>query len=586
MKKSLLILMTLTLVIFQLSAQDDGAKKKLNIKPPKLNLGEKLGQLAGNLMTAKTAELEAVSIKMGMVCGVYPPEIKTSESKFYPEGTREGDYAAFITFLKMEGVGMLEIDGEVMCDGEPMEYVGLGSYVKVFNIPPSKPVNIQVKTITGDEASFTLKEIPGVDIITVNGETSLPILDLDNDIELVYFNPPGSENTRIRVSLITDVMGARALNHFADFPVNKIGEVKVTIPKEALANPEIAGQLNAGQFNKGENWIILEREKIQTKDDYGSEQNPGQVATSEIKTTAYASLPVIVKGKQDEGIMASLKITGNSPDKTLGYELYKPNATTGIPISKASKLGLVSFNMTANTFKEETKESTSSWTVGNTRYTQTTITTTTFEFPQLPKESWDYVMDVIYKDLVKFFKSEYNIDFVPVENVTGTPQYSGLFPAQEELNKSVVRNNYKGTHRINPQKISEILGATSTNLTSDNPQVNMMKAAGELDGMLSLDYNLQVAANKEGNIILIPRLSISISGRDETNNSKLGRYLDGYVIRTTGEPYNEQKLKASKEELLRVCSHKQMIEALKSGITTLRAKEVEMGYDKIWNISE
>ncbi|MFT7233642.1 MAG: hypothetical protein ACI8TA_002867, partial [Cyclobacteriaceae bacterium] len=359
MRKITLTLTMLMLVSFQLSAQDDEGKKKLNIKPPKFNIGEKLGKLAGNIMTGKTAELEVVSIKMGMVCGIYPPEIKTSEVKFYPESTREGDFSAYISFFKMEGVGMLEIDGEVLCDGEPMGYVGLGSYAKVFNIPPSKPVNISVKTITGDEASFSLTTIPGVEIVTVNGETALPILDLDNDIELVYTNPPGSENTRIRVSLITDVMGARALNHFADFPVTKVGDAKVTIPKEALANPEIAGQLNAGQFNKGENWIIVERERIQTKDDYSSDQKVGQVATSEIKTTAYASLPVIVKGKQDEGIMATLKITGQSANKTLGYEFYKPNATTGIPMSKASKFGLVSFNMTANTFKEETEKSSS-----------------------------------------------------------------------------------------------------------------------------------------------------------------------------------------------------------------------------------
>jgi hypothetical protein len=582
--KKFAILSLLCLVSLHISAQDNGGKKKF--KMPKMSLGEKLGDLTGNLLTGKTEELDVASTKMAFICGIYPPEIATSEAKYFPENTREGDFLASITFTKNEGVGMLEILGDVRSGGEPMEYVGMGSYTRAFALPPSEPVDIAIKTNTGDEASFVLTPIPGVEIATINGETALPILDLDEDIVLEYINPPGSEGTRIRVSLITDVMGARALNHFADFPVKDIGVVKVTIPKEALANPEIAGQMNVGQFNKGENWLIVEREKILTKDDYGSEQNPGDLSSSEIKIVSYASMPVIVKGKQDEGIMASLKVTGRSDDRSLGYEFYKPNAQTGIPMSSASRFGLVSFTMTANTFKEETETSTSSWTVGNTRYTQTTTTTTTYEFPQLPSEYWDYVMEEIYQDIVGFFKSEYNITFVPVEDVIATPQYASLFPADQEINKAVVKKSYKGTQRTTPQRMSEIFGGLSTNLTSDNPQVNMMKAAGEVDGLVSIELNLQVAANADEKIILIPNLSISVSGRDETNNSKLGRYVDGYVVRNTGEEFNGDKLKSSKEELLRVCSHAQMIGAMRAGIATLRTKEIEMGYDKIWNISE
>ncbi len=574
------------MLALQTIAQEDGEKKKFGLKVPKMNIGEKLGNLTGNLMTGKTAELEVASAKASFISGTYPTEINTSESKYFPKGTIEGDYVASITFFKSAGMGLLEITGDVMVDGEPMEYVGLGSYLKVYKQRPVKPLSLSVKTTTGDEASFSLNTIPGVEILSINGEKSLPILDLAEDIELEYYNPAGSEGTRIRVSLITDVMGARALNHFADFPVTKEGTVKVTIPKESLANPEIAGQLNTGQFNKGENWLIVERENVLTKEKYDASQNPGQLSSSEITLRSYATMSVIVKGKQDEGIMASLRVTGRSEDKTLGYEFYKPNATTGIPLSKASKFGLVSFSMQARTFREETETSESSYSMGGTSYTRTTTTTTTFQFPQLPAESWNYVMDRIYKDVVAFFQTEYNVSFVPVESVTSTPQYAGLFPSEEALNDKVVKMNYKGTQRATPQRLGEILGSVSSNQTSDNPQVNMMKAAGELDGMLSIDFTLEVGANKDGNIVLSPTMRLSVIGRDESNNSKLGKYLDGYVVRTTGQPYNEAKLKSSKEELLKVCSHQEIIGAMKAGIATLRAKEIEMGYDRIWNISE
>ncbi|HCX24469.1 MAG: hypothetical protein CMB80_15165 [Flammeovirgaceae bacterium] len=568
--------------LFNLSAQEEKEKKKF--KMPKMNIGEKIGNLTGNLMTGKSDDLAEVSVKASYICSVYPPEIATSEAKYFPKGTYEGDYLASITFFKQEGMGLYEILGEVTCEGEPMEYVGMGSYLTKFPIPSLAPVKIEIKTETGDEASFMLHRTPEIEILTVNGDQFLPILDLAEDIELEYYNPEGSEGTRVRVSLITDVMGARALNHFAEFTVAKAGIQKVTIPKESLANPEIAGQLNTGQFNKGENFLIVEREVITGKEKYGADQNPGEIATSELKTVSYASIPVIVKGKQEEGIMASLKVRARTEDKTLGYEFYKPNATTGIPFSKASKFGLVSFTMSASTFKQESETSERSWTVGDTKYTQTTTTTTTYEFPQLPAEHWEYVMDRIYKDVAIFFSDNYEIDFVPVEDVVNTPQYATLFPANEELNKSKVAMSYKGTQRVNPEGIFEVFGSISSNQTADNPKVNMMKAAGELDGLMSMHIELQVAGNKEGHVVLIPKFTISISGRDENNNSKQGKYVDGYVVRTTGEPFNGDLLKTSKEELLRVCSHETILMAMQSGIAALRAKEIEMGYDKIWNI--
>ncbi len=585
--KHVLYLVLSLIISFSALGQDDAKKKKKKgFKVPKLHLGEKLGKLSGNLMTGKAESLEEASAIITYICGTYPPEIRTSESKYFPEGTIEGDYIAAVTFTKAEGIGMLEVKGEVKSNDVPMEYVGLGSYMMVKKNQFLEPATISITTETGDEASFVLNRIPGIEILSVNGESSLPILDLSEDIELVYYNPPGTIGTRVKVSLVTDVMGARALNHFADFQVKKEGEIKVTIPKEALANPEISGQMNAGNFNKGENWLIVERKKSLPSSKYGEEQKPGNLSSSEIQMIAYSSLPVIIKGKQDDGLMVSLRVTGKSKDKKIGYEFYKPNATTGIPFSKASKFGLTSFTLTANTFKQESNTSSSSRTIGNTTYTRTTTTTTTYDFPELPASYWEYAMDEIYKDVVAFFESEYEVGFVPVEEVIKAPEYSEMFPVDEVMNDQKVKMSYKGTKRSSPESLGEIFGNLSTNLTSDNPMVNLMKSAGDVDGLLSMKLGLQIAANEKGKLVLVPRLYISVIGRDEENNNKLGKYVDGYVILGDGIPYNEALLKSSKEELLRVCSHEQLLHSLKEGISTLRRKEVEMGYDKIWNIGE
>lgn len=585
MKKSLLYICMLAGLLTAIHGQEK--KKRFSMpKMPKMKLGEKIGKLAGNMMTGKTDDLSLVSVTNNFICGIYPPDIKTSEIKFFDNDVYEGEYLASLTFMKQEGMGMLELEGEVFCEGEPMKYVGLGSYVYNFGGPAWYPVRIDIKSKNGDEASFTYHPIPEIEFVTINGESSLPVLDMEKDIEIVYYNPPGAEKTRINVSLVTDVAGARALNKFAEFKSGADGQVTVTIPKEALANPEIAGQLNAGNFNKGENYLILERELITDSENYGPEQRPGKVASSDITAKSYASMPVIVKGKQDGGLLVALKVSGRSADKSIGFDFRKPNAQSGIPLSKAANFGLVSFTMSATTYKRESNTSSSSYTAGNTRYTTTTTTTTTWQFPQLPDSFWDNLMEEIYTDVVSFMQAEYNINFVGVENITSSPEYTTLFPASSTNTSTTVEKSYKGTNRVTPSSLGEVFANLSSNQTSDNPTVNMMKNAGELDGLLSMHLDLVVGENEEGNVVLFPKLNISATGRDETNNNKQGTYFSGSVVRTGGEPFNEVLLKSDPAELSRIVSWPQLRAQLAYGMKTLRAKEIELGFDKIWSIGE
>ena len=583
MKKCLILLAILCFTLTSY-AQDDG--KKFKIKKPKFNIGEKISKLTGSLMTGKTSDLSAVSVKSSYVCGMYSPSIETSEVKFFKGKLREGDYVLAITFMKQEGVGLFEILGTVTANGEPMEYVGLGSYGRIFEIPPTGPVKIEIETETGDKASFLYEPIAEIEFISVNGEAALPVLDMEEDIELVFYNPPGTEGTDVRVSLITDVMGARALNHFAEFKVKTAGEMKVTIPKEALANPEIAGQLNMGNFNKGENHLIIEREVILPKNQFSTNQNPNKIPTAEIKRSAYATMPVIVKGKQDGGLVVALKVTGKSADKSIGFDFTKPNANTGIPLSKASKFGLVSFTMDAVTYKRETEKEESSYVIGDTKYTTTTTTTTTYQFPQLPDAYWEGVMDAVYKEVVAFLNAEYGITFVPVEDVIATPEYSALFTAADVNTDKKVQRSYKNTLRSSPQFVNEIFRNLSTNMTEDNPTVLMMKNAGDLDGLVTMSLTLVIGTSKTGSIVLFPTLNISANGRDEENDNKQGTYFNGRVVRTVGESFNEEKIKTNPNEMLRVVSYPEIMNALEVGIKTIRLKEIEMGFDRIWSIGE
>ena len=135
-------------------------------------------------MTAKTDQPDGVVAKINYICGMYPTYLNTSETKYLPEGTDEGDYIISVSFMKNDGIGMYEVAGEVYADGQDLEYVGLGSFGMSFPIRKYSPIDLQIKTEAGDEAFFSIPPIPGVDIVSVNGETALPILDLAEDIIL------------------------------------------------------------------------------------------------------------------------------------------------------------------------------------------------------------------------------------------------------------------------------------------------------------------------------------------------------------------------------------------------------------------
>lgn len=581
-----LSLVLICLMSITVCGQDDAPKKErkgFNIKKPNLRIGEKIGSLAGNLMTAKTSDLGLTVLKTSMVCGIYPPEIKTSEAKYFPDNTQEGDFFVSITFMKNAGMGMYQILGDVTCDGQAMEYVGLGSYSSHFPGGILHPKTIHVTTETGGEASITLTPTPGVDIVSINGESTLPILDMEEDIVLEYFNPKGSENTRIRISLITDVAGARALNHFADFPAGELGLQKITIPAASLASPEIAGQLNAGNFNKGENFLIVEREIITERDQMGDEQKLDQVGTAEIKVRAYAAKPVIVKGKQDGGLLVSMRVNGELPNG-VGFDVYKPNASTGIPFNMASAMGLVSFTLTGDTYNSETTESSSSWVVGDTKYTRTTTSTTTHQFPQLPDEQWEGMMDVLYANLTGWMGSNMGIEAVPVSAVTSTTQYPTLFPPKDKNTYAKVSCAYAGTNRVDPSGLVEIFSGVSSNITSDVPMVNMMKESNT-DMLLSLKLDLRVGGDGDGHVVLLPTLSYSLYGRDETNSSKQGMYAQGVIRKNGGVPFNETMVQLSPTALAEACSVPELLAAMQQSILQLQAKEIELGYQEVWGMA-
>lgn len=567
------------LIIF--SAGLFAQKKKLNIKKPNLRIGEKLGDLAGNMMTAKTTDLSATSPVITMIVGVYDPSTGTSEAGYFPGGTQEGDHMIYATFMKNEGVGMYKVGEDVKAGGQTMDYVGLGSYGYLFDKPIEGNQLVEVTTETGDHASFEIEPIPEIEILEINGDPTMPIIDLNEDLRIKFSHPTGAEGTNVKVGLLTNVAGARAWNYFADF---KSTSDEVLIPKESFSNLEISGALNAGQVNKGNTYIVVLREKIVEQSQAKEGQIIGNCTNAQLKTQAYSSKPVIVKGKQENGVIAQLKFSGRHKGK-YAYSIYKPNARTGIPFSRASNFGLVCLSISGSTYKKESESGSNSWTVGNTKYTQTWTRTTTYEFPQLPDSYWETVMDVFYKKFTVMFDQKFGVKHIDVEKVTSSPLYTGIFPIEEVNTGKEISKTYKNTSRVAPQSFGEIMRTISSSQSGETQTVGLMTKE-TIDGMVSMAINFEIGADKDDKIVLLPKVTFSIKGMDETKDNREGSYADGFITLSQGVPYSEELVKSNPSYLVDVLNVDQLIDCMDYMLSALREKEVAMGYDKIWSIGE
>jgi hypothetical protein len=382
----------------------------------------------------------------------------------------------------------------------------------------------------------------------------------------------------INAGLLSDIMGVRAFNYFADFPATN---TKVNIPKQALSNLTVSGPMGAGQINKGENFFVLERLLKTENSNVGPEQKRGNIPSVTMFARAYSSWRVIVKGKQEDGVITTLNFIGKSADKQIGYQVHKPNARTGIPFSRASKFGLSSLMLNGNLYHVDSKTSESNF--GNTRYI--TTVTTTLQFPELPNAHWDNLLDDFYKKLTLLFKNKFNVPFVGVEKVTGASNYSSLFMVDELNDYTKISRTYKDTKRSSPSKLGEIFKSISSSQSAESPLNKLMQEA-DVDGLVSVELNFQVGADKDNHVVLIPAINFSIRGRDETKNNRNGTYAEGTINFRSGIPFNGDVIRADPKSLIKICKIDELIVALEYVLVNLQAKEVTMGYDKIWSIGE
>lgn len=560
-----------------ISVAQDESGDKFNLKERGLKVRENLGKAVLKVMTSKTNDLSLISAKAQYVVGMYPLYTDASDVDYYPENIEEGDHVLTLILMKNQGIGVYELDGTVTYNGQPLQYLGGGAYMIEIDPNDHSEKVLEVRTSSGKKATVKLNYIPQIQLKKVNGEESLPVIDLSKDLTFEYGPKYEDDKSEIRLAMMTDVAGARGWNQFQTLK-ERDGEIKV--PSESYSNTQISSSAGTVKFIDGNNFLLAERRKIIESSDI---PDKGDFANLEIQSISYHAMPVIVTGKVDKRNASYILMRQNlgTDHGDVEIEISKPNAITGMPLSKASRFGLATLSVSGTTLKTTTTSSTRYTSMLNNSQIITTVTTT-YQFPQLPSSDWQKALDIFYGNLKTMMLSEFNIKFADVDSITSAAAYR-TFPTTESNSESFVSETYRETKRTQPSKLGEIFANVSTNMTTDQPDINLMKETST-DGLVNIEIHFNVAANNKGNIVLIPEVTLNMSGRNETGNNEPVVYGKIVIRGFDGVPFNSDAVKSNPKALYNVLRGDDLIFAIKYSMIRLQEKERELGFEKIWEL--
>lgn len=523
-----------------------------------------IGKMVGGLLTGSTANLKELSMIAQHVSNIYPPDIGVTAADYFPEGTMAGDNYVAMTFLKRDGVGLAKVDGQVTMDGAPVGYVGVGSYLQKTERVAKE---ISIMTTSGQQATFTLKPQLPIKIKSIAGGSNE--VDRNSDLVLELENPAGHENTFIRVALMMDLVG---VTDFAELGHYRSAD-KIVIKKEEFLHPSVIDGI-AGGIRDGESYLLVERYTMSNK-------GPKEFGAVQFRSVYFDIAKVNVSEEPEDVISGAVvyeDINGFQVD------VSKPNAYTGKPISSAKKFAIASFSVRATKLKQvrtSTSTSSSSYYSGGYKYTTTTTVTTTRtrKFPQVPKEHWDGLTAELYEAFVKELKSVYNIELIPIEQVTSSENYKLMFPIEEKMSEAEYTGTYGGTKTLIPTTMGEIIGSASSTFAADRPDARLIDELG-VDGIISvtIDFEMPWFDDTE-EMKLNPRMAFRITGPAFGYNFGPIVYAQG-VIAGAGAEFDGENL--SYDFLQKTIRKDELMNAFGKSFNKLRQVEQKLGYTTIW----
>ena len=132
-----------------------------------------------------------------------------------------------------------------------------------------------------------------------------------------------------------------------------------------------------------------------------------------------------------------------------------------------------------------------------------------------------------------------------------------------------------------PLTLGEILGDRTTALIADNGTMPRLIRDMNLDAVMNIVINYQVAGDEDGKIVLLPNVSYQIEGQTQAFDGNTNTWIQGSV-RGPGVSFSREEF-SDLNALNRIGQKDVIVELIRQSMKELTEEQSKFGYDVVWN---
>lgn len=533
---------------------------------------QQIGKVALKFMTKKEADFSNIA-----AIGQYQTNVYAADVGITTLGTEdweEGENLVGVQLVKPAGaIGVIALDGTITVNGQEAKSYGGGAYYARFDANDRSPKTVTLTSSNGETTEFEISSLPSISIKSVNGSSTSATIDLNSDLEIELEYDASAQGKRVIVSLITSAVGAKG---FANFQSTIIGS-KITIPADAFKHKHINGGGPTGKDVT--NWVkgVNHLQVMILESDRSNADQPFDYFKKDMRS--FDTVPVNVTG--DVEGRAWVRISGDSKESSgeFKYSASTSNAWYARPLdTNINRIGISSLSVSGTLYKKEVE--TSERDNYLTGYREITTTTTTFQFPELDDQYWNQFLENIYGDLTSMLTNDYGASVVDVNEITSNSIYDEFYTPQDENSKEYIAKNLRNTKRLVANSLGEILGDRTTALIADDGTSSRLIRDMNMDALMDIVINYQVAGGKDNTIVLLPNVSYRVSGQTQGFEGTSNVWFQGN-IQGPGVSFSESEF-SDLNALNRIGQKDVIVKLIKQSVKELSEEQNKFGYQTVW----
>ena len=531
----------------------------------------RIGTMAAGMMTGSTDDLSAINYQIVYTDQAVPTESGEASVNAISDWQSRQPLVSSVLF-KRSGIGLLNLDGDVMLDGAPLPRTFPGSYSTFFDTPASGPLSLEFVTAQGQSDAFSVRPRPPVRITRINGEEpDGATVDLTQPLVL-ELDRSASDAAELRIALLGTTMGVKG---FWDVAVVAAAD-RIELPADIWTHTQ------GNPINRGETWLKVE-EYVRPE--------PQRTSTGgQAMVVAYASdyAQVTVTGERADNLVgiarreaATLEGTVESGGREIEWTAIKPVAFQSPPLNRARRLALVTLKAEARSLSQtSTSTSTAS---GGPGVTVTTTTTRTRQFAQLGDAFWESLLVDLYSGIERELGNYMRADIIPVGDVVAAQAYQRFPSVDDASTASYARHSYGGLRDLDAMSFTSLFVDASGPFGAARLD-NLIRELG-VDGLIVVELDLVMPGDE---FSLSPTLTVHVLApqSDPMQPAGLPSYVDLTITGQGREVTNDMLENPAqlRQFLPTAVNLSGLIEAFGEGLGAVAAFEGgSTVYDVVWD---